>query len=311
MDPGTAIIIIPPVALAASLLTLISGFGLGTLLLPVFALFFPLEVAIGLTAVVHLLNNLFKLGLLWKDIHRGTVLRFGVPGIVGAYIGAMLMLALGARAPLYQGMLHPVDPLDLVIAGLMLLFGSFELSKALNAFSLPSRWMVPGGFISGFFGGLSGHQGALRSLFLLRSGHGQGGLHRNRRGHCLLGGPHPPSHLCRQRHGSGCPSAMATVACQHACGLHRRMVGPQTHSEDDHGGRAALSGPLDPRDRGHAGIRRHLIGCVWHGRRFRAPCRSETVVPTDLRAQSTGGPTIPGPGFPKDMVVVRDMLGTA
>jgi hypothetical protein len=30
--------------------------------------------------------------------------------------------------------------------------------------------MVPGGFISGFFGGLSGHQGALRSLFLLRSG---------------------------------------------------------------------------------------------------------------------------------------------
>lgn len=173
MDPGTAIIIIPPVALAASLLTLISGFGLGTLLLPVFALFFPLEVAIGLTAVVHLLNNLFKLGLLWKDIHRGTVLRFGVPGIVGAYIGAMLMLALGARAPLYQGMLHPVDPLDLVIAGLMLLFGSFELSKALNAFSLPSRWMVPGGFISGFFGGLSGHQGALRSLFLLRSGMGK------------------------------------------------------------------------------------------------------------------------------------------
>jgi hypothetical protein len=162
-------LLIPAVALAASLVTLISGFGLGTLLLPVFALFFPVEVAIGLTAVVHLLNNLFKLGLLWKDIHWSTVLRFGVPGIVGAYLGARLMLLLGAREPMYQGLLHPVDPLDLVTAGLMLVFGLFEVSKTLNKLSLPAQWMVPGGFISGFFGGLSGHQGALRSLFLLRS----------------------------------------------------------------------------------------------------------------------------------------------
>lgn len=165
-----SLLLIPAVALAASLVTLISGFGLGTLLLPVFALFFPLEVAIGLTAVVHLLNNLFKLGLLWKDIHWSTVLRFGVPGIVGAYLGARLMLMLGGRDALYQGLVHPVDPLDLVIAGLMLVFGLFELSKKLNTLSLPPRWMVPGGFVSGFFGGLSGHQGALRSLFLLRSG---------------------------------------------------------------------------------------------------------------------------------------------
>lgn len=165
-----SLIAIPLVALAASLVTLISGFGLGTLLLPVFALFFPLEVAIGLTAVVHLLNNLFKLGLLWKGIQWSTVLRFGVPGIVGAYLGARLMLMLGARDPLYQGLVHPVDPLDMVIAGLMLVFGLFEISKKLNTLSLPPRWMVPGGFVSGFFGGLSGHQGALRSLFLLRSG---------------------------------------------------------------------------------------------------------------------------------------------
>lgn len=163
-------LLIPLVALAASLITLISGFGLGTLLLPVFALFFPVEVAIGLTAVVHLLNNLFKIGLLWRDIHWSTVLRFGVPGIVGAYLGARLMLMLGTRDPLYHGVIHPVDPLDLVVAGLMLVFGLFELSKKLNTLSLPPRWLVPGGFVSGFFGGLSGHQGALRSLFLLRSG---------------------------------------------------------------------------------------------------------------------------------------------
>jgi uncharacterized membrane protein YfcA len=165
-----SLLLIPLAALAASLVTLISGFGLGTLLLPVFALFFPLEMAILLTAVVHLLNNLFKLTLLWKNIHWRTVMLFGVPGILGAFIGATLMLSLGTRAPLYQGVLHAVDPLDLVIAGLMLLFGLFELSKTLNTLSLPPKWLVPGGLISGFFGGLSGHQGALRSVFLLRSG---------------------------------------------------------------------------------------------------------------------------------------------
>lgn len=170
---NVSILIVPAAALAASLLTLISGFGLGTLLLPVFAVFFPLELAILLTALVHLLNNLFKLGLLWRHIHWSTVLRFGAPGILGAYLGARLMLTLGERAPLFQGVFHPVDPLDLVIAGLMLLFGLVELSNKLNSFSLPPKWMVPGGLISGFFGGLSGHQGALRSLFLLRSGLGR------------------------------------------------------------------------------------------------------------------------------------------
>jgi hypothetical protein len=51
-------------ALLASALTLSSGFGLGTLLMPVVALFFPLELAIAMTAMVHLANNLFKIGLL-------------------------------------------------------------------------------------------------------------------------------------------------------------------------------------------------------------------------------------------------------
>ncbi|NJM35823.1 MAG: hypothetical protein HC850_15265 [Rhodomicrobium sp.] len=59
-------IIIALTAFIASLLTLFSGFGLGTLLLPVTAIFFPVAVAVALTAFVHLLNNLFKLAVLWK-----------------------------------------------------------------------------------------------------------------------------------------------------------------------------------------------------------------------------------------------------
>jgi hypothetical protein len=48
-------LIICVVAFAVSGLTLFSGFGLGTLLMPAFALFFP--VAVAATAVVHLANE--------------------------------------------------------------------------------------------------------------------------------------------------------------------------------------------------------------------------------------------------------------
>ena len=41
-----SLFIIILVSLLASALTLISGFGLGTLLLPVFAIFFPIDVAV-------------------------------------------------------------------------------------------------------------------------------------------------------------------------------------------------------------------------------------------------------------------------
>lgn len=71
------LVLIGATALLASGLTLFSGFGLGTLLMPVFALFFPVAVAIAATAVVHLANNLFKLALLARLADWRVVLRFG------------------------------------------------------------------------------------------------------------------------------------------------------------------------------------------------------------------------------------------
>ena len=68
------LLIISLTALLGSALTLFSGFGLGTLLLPAFALFFPLELSVALTAVVHFLNNLFKLVLLGSHADRVTIL---------------------------------------------------------------------------------------------------------------------------------------------------------------------------------------------------------------------------------------------
>jgi hypothetical protein len=161
-------------AFLVSGLTLFSGFGLGTLLLPVMAVFFPLDAAIALTAIVHLLNNLFKLALLGRHADKGTVLRFGLPAVLAALAGAELLLWLSHLQPLFSyhllGRPLQVMPVKLVVACLMVIFALFELLPRLSQISVARKYLPLGGLLSGFFGGLSGHQGALRSVFLLKSG---------------------------------------------------------------------------------------------------------------------------------------------
>jgi uncharacterized membrane protein YfcA len=165
--------VICAVAFVASGLTFLSGFGLGTLLLPAFALFFPIDQAVALTAVVHFLNGLFKLTLVGRHADRATVLRFGVPAVVAALVGAWVLFRLAAAGPVYSytafgRMLH-VSPVKLVVGVLLLAFALVEVIPRLRNLSFGPKWMPLGGVLSGFFGGLSGMQGALRSAFLARA----------------------------------------------------------------------------------------------------------------------------------------------
>jgi uncharacterized membrane protein YfcA len=52
----------------------------------------------------------------------------------------------------------------------MIIFAALELQRWFQELKAPSRLMPIGGLITGFFGGLTGQQGAFRSIFLLRSG---------------------------------------------------------------------------------------------------------------------------------------------
>ncbi len=160
------------VSLLASLLTFFSGFGLGTLLLPVFALFFDLETAIALTAIVHFLNNVFKFGLVYKKINTSLVLKFGIPSLLFAFLGAWLLKQFSASEPLFtysiSGHLFSITGIGITIGSLMLLFSLWELIPYLKNLSFGKNNLLWGGALSGFFGGLSGHQGALRSAFLIR-----------------------------------------------------------------------------------------------------------------------------------------------
>jgi hypothetical protein len=168
------LVLIALVAAGASGLTFFSGFGLGTLLLPAFALFYPVDLAVASTAVVHFLNGVFKLGLVGRHANRRIVLRFGLPAIVAAFLGARLLMSLVDLPVLgsYElfGRSLEVLPAKFAVGVLLMAFTLLELSPRLSAITFPPRWLPVGGLLSGFFGGVSGMQGALRSAFLIRAG---------------------------------------------------------------------------------------------------------------------------------------------
>ena len=171
----TAYLAVALTAFLAAGLTLYSGFGLGTLLLPVFALFFPAEMAVVATAMVHGANNVFKVSLLGRHADREVVLKFGVPAIVAAILGAMLLGWLAQSdssitIELNEEIFSRITPVKLLIGLLMIGFALFELLPRFRKLQFERRYLPLGGVLSGFFGGLSGHQGALRSAFLAKTG---------------------------------------------------------------------------------------------------------------------------------------------
>jgi len=173
------IILVSFVSLLVAGLTFFSGFGLGTLLLPVFALFFPVEIAVAATAIVHFANNIFKLVLVGKKADRDVALRFIVPAIIAAFAGAWLLSLFSELQPVYSYSIYEkqlsIYPVKLIIGILMIIFAIVEILPLSNLV-ITKNYIPLGGLLSGFFGGLSGHQGALRTAFLMRSGLGKEAL---------------------------------------------------------------------------------------------------------------------------------------
>ena len=141
-------------ALAVSGLTLFSGFGLGTLLMPVFALFFPVPTAIAATAVVHLANNLFKLGLVGKHANWGVVVRFSAPASLAAIVGASALVGFSELPEIISysllGREFTVTPVKLVIGLLIVGFAVLEMSHVFDKLVIPARYLPLGGLLSVF-----------------------------------------------------------------------------------------------------------------------------------------------------------------
>lgn len=139
----------------AACLALFSGFGVGTILTPVFIFFFDVKIAIFFVAIIHLLNNLFKLFLFRGHIDVTILKRFGLAALVGSLAGAF-------------GQIYMLNIALKYLIGVMLIFlGVQEFIPAKFQLRFPKSIDPIGGFLSGLLGGLVGNQGAIRSAFLL------------------------------------------------------------------------------------------------------------------------------------------------
>ncbi len=167
-------VVICAVALLVSMLTLVSGFGLGTLLLPAFAAFFPIGMAVAATAVVHLANNIIKVALVGRHARAAVVLRFAAGALPAAMLGAWMLTSVGTLDPIVIYQLGEyvcvITPLTLIVGAVLVAFACIEFLPNFETLSFPPKLLPLGGAISGFFGGLTGMQGALRSAFLIRCG---------------------------------------------------------------------------------------------------------------------------------------------
>src|SRR5687767_9924140 len=125
------LVLIGVVALLTAGLTLFSGFGLGTVLMPVFALFFPVPLAIAATAVVHFVNNIFKFGLMAKKADWRVVLRFSLPAAIAAMAGASLLNLFDSMPVIatytFGGSPFRITVIKAVIGTLIVVFALLEL----------------------------------------------------------------------------------------------------------------------------------------------------------------------------------------
>ena len=149
-------ILIPVVAafLSASL-TLMTGFGLGTILTPVFLIFYDVKIAILIVAGVHLANNLLKLSLFRSYVSLDILKRFGALTLIGAFMGAFLQGKMDSSA------------VKILLGIALILLGLKEVTGLGEKLRLPQKIDFIGGFLSGLLGGFVGNQGAIRSAYLL------------------------------------------------------------------------------------------------------------------------------------------------
>lgn len=143
------------VAIVAGAVAALSGFGIGSLLTPLLATAVGIKVAVAAVSIPHLITTCVRLWGLRKHVNRGVLLHFGILSAVGGLLGALLQWK--ANSPILS-----------VVFGCLLLFAGISglagWSERMH-FGPKAAWLA--GALSGFFGGIVGNQGGIRSAALM------------------------------------------------------------------------------------------------------------------------------------------------
>ena len=140
----------------AAALTVPAGFGLSTILTPLVLLLMGPHEAVAVVAVVHGAHNAGKFAALRESVDFEAFRRYGVWLVLGAILGAALQNEV------------PQKPLLALIGAFLVSLPLLSMSEGWTGYRIPEANDSLGGCGSGFMGGLTGHQGALRAMFLTR-----------------------------------------------------------------------------------------------------------------------------------------------
>lgn len=132
----------------------IVGFGIGSLLTPFFATAIGMDVAVAAVTLPHLVATAFRCYRMRRAIDREVLIRFGMLSAVGGLCGAFAYARLGPTS------------LTAVLGGLLVLTAVANLTGVFARMRPQGGLVAAFGLASGFFGGIAGNQGGLRSAAL-------------------------------------------------------------------------------------------------------------------------------------------------
>lgn len=142
-------------AFIAGAVASIAGFGIGSLLTPMLALKMGGTIAIAVVSISHFFGTSLRFWKLRGHVDRKAFIHFGIMSAIGGLTGAALHRYITSHWIVF------ILGLVLILSGVMGLSG---LSEKLKLTGWKS-WLA--GSLSGFFGGLVGNQGGIRSAAML------------------------------------------------------------------------------------------------------------------------------------------------
>lgn len=151
----TFAVVLAIVAFLAGAINAVAGFGIGSILTPLFALGIGVKLGVAAASVPHFAGNIIRLWTLRQRVDFGVLKTFGAMSAVGALIGALLH-AVAATVEL-----------KIILAVVLILTGALGVTGRTDRLRVGRGAASAGGAASGFLGGLVGYQGGLRAAAML------------------------------------------------------------------------------------------------------------------------------------------------
>jgi len=148
------IVYIAMLTILASVVGTFTGFGISTIMMPVLLIFIPLPETLLLVGIIHWFGDIWKMLFFRHGIRWKLLAGFGVPGVIASFIGASLSLTV------------PHDILSRALGIFLMIYVAYIYLHPAFRLGQSMPLAAAGGASSGFFAGIFGIGGEIRTVFL-------------------------------------------------------------------------------------------------------------------------------------------------